>query len=84
MTRLIGKYVATGEVRATVYRRRRFPVRYTRIDIACLATVDEAHDPMSGPATRKILERELGLYGKRDYVRLAGPFRLWRFRGRGR
>lgn len=72
MTRLIGKYVATGEVRATVYRRRRFPVRYTRIDIACLATVDEAHDTMSGPATRKILEREWGLYGKRDYVRLAG------------
>ena len=52
--------------------RRRFPVRYTRIDIACWATVDAAHDPMSGPATRKILERELGLYGKRDYVRLAG------------
>ena len=40
VTRLIGKYVATGELRASVYRRHRFPTRYTRIDTACLATVD--------------------------------------------
>jgi hypothetical protein len=71
-TRLIGKYLASGEVRATVYRRRRFPTRYTRIDKACLASVDEAHDRMSGPATRKILEREFGEYGKSEYERLAG------------
>jgi hypothetical protein len=72
VTRLIGKYVATGEVRPTAYRRHRFPTRYTRIDAACLASVDEAHDTMSGPATRKILEREFGEYGKREYERLAG------------
>jgi len=72
ITRLIAKYVANGEVRTTVYRRRRFPVRYTRADTACLATVDEAHDTLSGPATRKILERELGEYGKGKYERLAG------------
>ena len=48
VTRLIGKYVATGEINATAYRRHRFPTRYTRIDTACLATVDEAHDTMSG------------------------------------
>ena len=63
VTRLIGKYLASGEVRTTVYRRRRFPTRYSRIDTACLATVDEAHDTMSGPATRKILERELAAGG---------------------
>jgi transposase InsO family protein len=71
VTRLIGKYVATGQVRPTVYRRRRFPTRYTRIDTACLAAVDEAHDTMSGPATRKILEREFEEYGRREYERLA-------------
>jgi transposase len=71
-TRLIGKYLATGEVHATVYRRRRFPTRYTGIDAACLAAVDEAHDTMSGAATRKILEREFGEYGHSDYERLAG------------
>jgi transposase len=72
VTRLIGKYVATGEVRPTVYRRHRFPTRYSRIDTACLVLVDEAHDTMSGPATRKILEREFGEYGKQEYERLAG------------
>ena len=72
VTRLIGKYVANGEVRPTAYRRNRFPTRYTRIDTACLASVDEAHDTMSGPATRKILEREFGEYGKQEYERLAG------------
>ena len=64
--------MATVEVRATAYRRHRFPTRYTRIDTACLASVDEAHDTMSGPATRKILEREFGEYGKQEYERLAG------------
>ena len=72
VTRLIGKYLATGEVHPTVYRRRRFPVRYTRIDMSCLATVDEAHDTLSGPAIRKILEREFCEFGKSEYDRLAG------------
>jgi transposase len=72
VTRLIGKYVTTGEVRSTTYRRHRFPTRYTRMDTTCLASVDEAHDTMSGPATRKILEREFGEFGKREFERLAG------------
>lgn len=72
VTRLIGKYQATGEVRPTAYRRHRFPVRYTCIDAAYLASVDDAHDTMSGAATRKILEREFGEYGKSECERLAG------------
>ena len=71
VTRLIARYTATGRVRATVYRRRRFPDRYTRADIELLASVDEAHETLSGPATRRIVEREVELYGKREYVRLA-------------
>jgi transposase InsO family protein len=71
VTRLIARYTATGRVRPTVYRRRRFPDRYTRADIELLASVDEAHETLSGPATRRILEREVELYGKREYVRLA-------------
>jgi transposase InsO family protein len=70
-TRLIGRYTATGQVQPTVYRRRCFPQRYTRSDIELLASVDEAHETLSGPATRRILEREHQLYGKREYVRLA-------------
>lgn len=71
VTRLIARYTATGQVRPTVYRRRRFPGLYTRADIELLAWVDEAHETLSGPATRRILQREHQLYGKQEYVRLA-------------
>src|SRR3974390_2386187 len=71
VTRLIARYTATGRVQPTVYRRRRFPGRYTRADIELLASVDEAHETLSGPATRRILEREVQLYGKQEYARLA-------------
>jgi len=71
VTRLIARYATTGRVRPTVYRRRRFPERYTWADIELLASVDEAHETLSGPATRRILEREVELYGKQEYTRLA-------------
>ena len=71
VTRLIARYAASGRVEPTVYRRRRFPQRFTRADIELLASVDEAHETLSGPATRRILEREVELYGRRQYARLA-------------
>jgi len=71
VTRLIARYAASGRVEPTVYRRRRFPERFTRADIALLASVDEAHETLSGPATRRILEREVELYGRQQYARLA-------------
>jgi len=72
VTRLIGRYTASGRVQVTVYRRRRFAELYTRADIELLASVDEAHETLSGPATRRILERELLLYKRPEYERLAG------------
>jgi len=71
VTRLIGQHLHQGEVKAAVYRRCRFPTRYTRTDAALLAAVDEAHDTLSGPATRKILEREFNEFGKHEYAGLA-------------
>jgi transposase InsO family protein len=71
VTRLITRYVASGRVQPTVYRRRRFPQRFTRADIELLASIDEAHETLSGPATRRILEREVELYGNQQYARLA-------------
>ncbi len=70
-TRLIARYVSTGRVQATVYRRRRFTQRYTGADIELLASVDEAHETLSGPATRRILEREFEVYKRPEYARLA-------------
>jgi transposase InsO family protein len=71
VTRLIARYTASGRVEPTVYRRRRFPERFTRADIELLASVEEAHETLSGPATRRILEREAELYGRQQYARLA-------------
>ena len=71
VTRLIARYAASGRVEPTVYRRHRFPERFTRADIELLAAVDEAHETLSGPATRRILEREVELYGQQQYARLA-------------
>ena len=71
VSRLITGYVASGRVQVTVYRRRRFTQLYTRADIELLASVDEAHETLSGPATRRILEREWELYKRPEYARLA-------------
>ena len=72
ITRLIRQYRQTGEVRAVVYRRRRFARVYTEADVRLLAQVDRAHARLSGPATRRILEREYQVYRRTEYARLAG------------
>ena len=68
VTRLIRGYRNTGRVKAAAYQRTRFATRYTAVDVNLLAYVDKAHGNLSGPATRRILERE---YGQAAYQRLA-------------
>ncbi len=58
-TRLVGSYLKTGQVRARAAGGHRFQRRYTPADAALLATVDLAHDCLSGPATRHISEAYL-------------------------
>jgi hypothetical protein len=72
VTRLISVYQQTGRVVATRYQRTRFPAIYTAGDVDLLAYVDRAHGNLSGPATRRILEREHQEYGQAAYQRLAG------------
>src|SRR5579871_888472 len=72
VTRLISGYQLTGRVIAAPYRRSRFPSIYTAADVTLLAYVDRAHGNLSGPATRRILEREHSEYGQAAYQRLAG------------
>lgn len=71
MTRLLGRYLEHSEVKEASYRRHRFASRYTPADIELLARVDEAHETLSGPATKKILERESEIYKHAAYERLA-------------
>jgi transposase InsO family protein len=70
-TRLITRYLEGEEVRPKRYRRRRFPTRYTRADIERLASVDEAHETLSGPATQKLLQRAFYDFGDQRHERLA-------------
>ena len=54
VTRLINRYKQNGRVSERSYRRNRFASHYTPADIELLAPVDEAHEILSGPATRKL------------------------------
>ena len=63
ITRLIQLYTSGEAVQPKAYRRHRFPARYRREDIELLASVDEAHETLSGPATQKILHREFHDFG---------------------
>ena len=72
VTRLIGRYRKLGKVPEPVYARRTFPARYTAQDVQLLAYVDQAHGNLSGPATRRILQREYHDYPIAAYQRLAG------------
>jgi hypothetical protein len=67
VTRLIAGYRRTGRVPAVAYQRTKFATRYTSSDMDLLAYVDKAHGNLSGPATKRILEREYGEYGPAAY-----------------
>jgi len=71
VTRLIARYRAHGKLQPIGYRRHRFPQRYTRADVELLAAVDAAHESLSGPATRRILQRAYQQYDQPEYQRLA-------------
>jgi transposase InsO family protein len=82
VTRLIAGHRRTGRVKAAEYQRTKFAARYTSTDVGLLAYVDKAHGNLSGPATRRILEREYADYGQVVYQRLAGisVAQIYRFR----
>ena len=57
VNRLIWRYGQSGKLKPTEYHRHRFPRKYTMAEVALLAMTDELHGWLSGPATKKILER---------------------------
>jgi transposase InsO family protein len=71
VTRLVRMFKETGTVEVRAYQRQEFPRKYTDRDVVLLAEVDRAHERLSGPATRHILEREYARFGKAEYARLA-------------
>jgi len=69
--RLIARCRKTGRIAANRSPQHRFARRYTVEDGAALARVDQAHERLSGPATRHILRREFEVYEKLEFERLA-------------
>ena len=56
-----------GKVFLSSTARHHFPRKYAPVDIALLIKTDNLHKRLSGPATKKILEREYNLFDKVEY-----------------
>jgi len=67
VSRLIAEYKRTGRLRRAEYRRHRFPRKYSPFEVQLLARTDELHEWLSGPATKKIMEREYEVYGHLEF-----------------
>src|SRR2546422_8301748 len=72
LTRWIGRWMKIRRVKRKPACRPSFPRRYTAADITLLAGVDAAHEDPSGPASRRVMQREHDVFGKVEYERLAG------------
>jgi transposase InsO family protein len=70
ITRLISRQLSTGKLIVTTRSRHRFPAIYTLADRQLLARVDNAHQRLSGPATRRLLERAYEIHGDERFIRL--------------
>jgi len=71
LTRLIEQYRECHWVGKKGSTRNRFPCRYRQEDIILLASLDEAHQTLSGAATKKLCERAYVVYGDKNYERLS-------------
>lgn len=69
--RLIKQYRETGRLQRKQRTVKRFSQTYTVQDKRLLAALDERHDTLSGPATKKLCERAYTVFGDCDYARLA-------------
>lgn len=67
LTRSIERKKRLGKVFFNSTSRRHFPFKYAPRDIALLCQTDNLHEKLSGPATKKILEREYKIFNKKDY-----------------
>lgn len=70
LTRLIAKKKKTGKILANTTQRHRFPKRYTTEDVARIIETDNAHNRLSGPATKKIFQRMYGIFKDQRFQRL--------------
>jgi hypothetical protein len=71
LTRLIAQYRESHWIGRRHRERHHFSKKYTPEDIALLEQMDQWHDTLSGPATKKLCERAYHIFGDQRYQRLA-------------
>lgn len=72
----LNRLIAQWEARGSLSDQRGppakpFATRYSEADVGLLAELDELHGTLSGPATKKLAERAVHVFGQSEYVRLA-------------
>ena len=73
VTRLVRKFQTTGTVTLGYQSPRQgFKRVFAPRDVALLAEMDERHGTLSGPATKKLMERAVKIYGEEKYAVLSG------------
>lgn len=71
LARLIKQYQTHRWIGKKACKKNRFRQRYTSEDILLLAKTDEAHQQLSGSATKKLFERAYRVYDDDAYERLS-------------
>lgn len=71
LTRLIYQYKKHRWIGRNQTIKNSFPTRYTKADILQLVKTDEAHQQLSGSATKKLFERAYHIYKDERYERLS-------------
>ena len=73
VTRLVRRYRKNGKVVKNRHPPKSgFSRRFDATDVALLAEMDALHGTLSGPATKKLMERALLVFGDARFERLAG------------
>jgi len=72
VTRLVSRKLQVGSIKPSYGRCHRIAAKYTILDHELLAATDNLHGRLSGPATRRLLERAFCVYGDKRFERLRG------------
>ena len=84
VTRLVRQYRKDGKLsKRQAAPKHGFTGRFTATDVALLAEMDVLHSTLSGPATQKLMERALLVFGDARFERLAGISVSHRYNLRG-
>ena len=71
LTELIARKKKFGKIFLKTETRHCFPRLYGPTDIALLVETDNSHQRLSGQAAKTIMQREHGIFGKKEYERIS-------------